>query len=243
VRILTRYILGEILSSRSSAARSSRSFYSCRNCHILEVVVRNSSTWAMWRSFLFTLPNLFNSRFHGGAVGVMLGLSRLRRQRDYCHARSGWHLVLCARGIDRGGGGHVVGLVNSLYLAPRANQAIIEMEQALETSQASYEIEPRVFYENSKTSFSTCRMCARARARPTGARFSWPTSGSSESSDHDGSLSHRGQRQLAGADHAPARRLARRDRGRRAGQSNISTFTTTDMPLALGPQSDVHLGA
>jgi LPS export ABC transporter permease LptG len=26
------------------------------------------------------------------------------------------------------------------------------------------------------------------------------------------------------------------------GQSNISTFTTTDMPLALGPQSDVHLG-
>ncbi len=26
------------------------------------------------------------------------------------------------------------------------------------------------------------------------------------------------------------------------GQSNISTFTTTDMPLALNPQSDVHLG-
>ena len=26
------------------------------------------------------------------------------------------------------------------------------------------------------------------------------------------------------------------------GQSNISTFTTTDMPLALKPQSDVHLG-
>ena len=26
------------------------------------------------------------------------------------------------------------------------------------------------------------------------------------------------------------------------GQSNISTFTTTDMPLALSQQSDVHLG-
>src|SRR5277367_5479872 len=26
------------------------------------------------------------------------------------------------------------------------------------------------------------------------------------------------------------------------GQSNISTFTTTDMPLALNPQSDVHVG-
>ncbi|MEI9968783.1 MAG: hypothetical protein WDM87_09215 [Terracidiphilus sp.] len=29
-----------------------------------------------------------------------------------------------------------------------ANQAILEMEQSLETSQASFEIEPRVFYED-----------------------------------------------------------------------------------------------
>ena len=46
--------------------------------------------------------------------------------------------------------GTLLGLANSLYLAPRANQAILEMEQSLETSQASYEIQPRVFYEDFK---------------------------------------------------------------------------------------------
>ena len=45
-------------------------------------------------------------------------------------------------------GGTLLGLVNSLYVAPRANQAILALQQALETSQASYEIQPRVFYED-----------------------------------------------------------------------------------------------
>ena len=40
--------------------------------------------------------------------------------------------------------------MNSIYVAPRANQAILEMEQSLATSQASYEIQPRVFYEDFK---------------------------------------------------------------------------------------------
>jgi lipopolysaccharide export LptBFGC system permease protein LptF len=47
-------------------------------------------------------------------------------------------------------GGTLIGLGNSLYVAPRANQAILEMQQSLETSQASYEIQRGVFYEEFK---------------------------------------------------------------------------------------------
>ena len=41
-----------------------------------------------------------------------------------------------------------VGLVNSLYLAPKSAAATLALEQSLKSSQASYEIQPRVFYED-----------------------------------------------------------------------------------------------
>ncbi len=72
-------------------------------------------------------------------------------------------------------GGTLLGLGNSLYLAPRANQAIVEMEQSLEASQASYEIEPRVFYEDFHNYVLYVQDVRGGRARPTGARCSWPT--------------------------------------------------------------------
>ena len=152
--------------------------------------------------------------------GVLLGLSRLAADSEIIAMRASglgiWYFVRVASIVAVAG--TLLGLVNSLYLAPRANQAIIEMEQALETSQASYEIEPRVFYENFKELRSLRAGCARGRGRGQLAPgFHGRRQRSGESSDHHGSIGHRGERQLAGADHAPARRLARRDRGRRAG--------------------------
>jgi LPS export ABC transporter permease LptG len=47
-------------------------------------------------------------------------------------------------------GGTLIGLANSIWVAPRANQAILEMQHALETSNASYEIQRGVFYEDFK---------------------------------------------------------------------------------------------
>ena len=82
--------------------------------------------------------------------GILLGLSRLASDSEIIAMRASGlgigYFVRVASIVAIGG--TLLGLGNSLYLAPRANQAIVEMEQSLETSQASYEIEPRVFYED-----------------------------------------------------------------------------------------------
>ena len=115
---------------------------------------------------------------HGGAGRDSAGLSRLAADSEVIAMRASGlgigYFVRVASIVAVGG--TLLGLVNSLYVAPRANQAILEMEQALAASQASYEIQPRVFYEDFHNACCTCRTCAPEPARPTGARSSWPMS-------------------------------------------------------------------
>ena len=83
-------------------------------------------------------------------VGILLGLSRLAADSEVIAMRASGlgigYFVRVASIVAIGG--TLLGLVNSVYLAPRANRAILSMQLALETSQASYEIQPRVFYED-----------------------------------------------------------------------------------------------
>src|SRR5271166_2799606 len=122
--------------------------------HVLEMVVHNSSSLvSVVEVILFLMPNFFMITIPMAVlVGVLLGLSRLAADSEIIAMRASGlgigYFVRVASIVAIAG--TLLGLANSLYLAPRANQAIIEMEQALETSQASYEIEPRVFYEDFK---------------------------------------------------------------------------------------------
>ena len=85
-------------------------------------------------------------------VGVLLGLSRLAADSEIIAMRASGlgigYFVRVASIVAVAG--TLLGLANSIYVAPRANQAILDMQQELETSQASYEIQPRVFYEDFK---------------------------------------------------------------------------------------------
>ncbi len=153
MRILTRYILGEIISlTLIGCALFTFILFMPQLPHILEVVVRNSSTLTdVAQVFLFTLPNLFKVTIPMAVLwGMLLGLSRLASDSEIIAMRASGlgigYFVRVASIVAIAG--TLLGLGNSLYLAPRANQAIIEMEQSLETSQASYEIQPRVFYED-----------------------------------------------------------------------------------------------
>jgi len=248
VRILTRYILGEILSlTLIGCALFTFILFMPQLPHILEVVVRNSSTWAdVAQVFLFTLPNLFKFTIPMAVLwGVMLGLSRLAADSEIIAMRASglgiWYFVRVASIVAVAG--TLLGLVNSLYLAPRANQAIIEMEQALETSQASYEIEPRVFYENFKD-FVLYVQDVRAGA----GAANWRQVFMADVSDPVNPVITTAASATVVNDNSQELIMRLRDGLRdetvadEPGQSNISTFTTTDMPLALGPQSDVHLG-
>ena len=248
MRILTRYILGEILSlTLIGCARFTFILFMPQLPHILEVVVRNSSTWAdVAQVFLFTLPNLFKFTIPMAVLwGVMLGLSRLAADSEIIAMRASglgiWYFVRVASIVAVAG--TLLGLVNSLYLAPRANQAIIEMEQALETSQASYEIEPRVFYENFKD-FVLYVQDVRAGA----GAANWRQVFMADVRDPANPVITTAASATVVNDNSQELIMRLRDGLRdetvadEPGQSNISTFTTTDMPLALGPQSDVHLG-
>ena len=163
--------------------------------------MRNSSTWTdVAQVFLFTLPNLFKVTIPMAVLwGVLLGLSRLAADSEIIAMRASGlgigYFVRVASIVAVGG--TLLGLGNSLYLAPRANQAILEMEQSLETSQASYEIQPRVFYEDFQQLRSLCAGRALGHGRGQLAsgvhgRRHRPR----QSADHDRRIGHGGERQL-----------------------------------------------
>jgi len=248
VRILTRYILGEILSlTLIGCALFTFILFMPNLPHILEVVVRSSSTWAdVAEVFLFTLPNLFKVTIPMAVLwGVLLGLSRLAADSEIIAMRASGlgigYFVRVASIVAVAG--TLLGLVNSLYVAPRANQAILEMEQALETSQASYEIEPRVFYEDFKN-FVLYVQDVRAGA----GAANWRQVFMADVSDPVNPVITTAASATVVNDNSQELIMRLRDGLRdetvadEPGQSNISTFTTTDMPLVLSPQSNVHLG-
>ena len=248
MRILTRYILGEILSlTLIGCALFTFILFMPLLPHILEVVVRNSSTLAdVAQVFLFTLPNLFKVTIPMAVLwGILLGLSRLASDSEIIAMRASGlgigYFVRVASIVAIGG--TLLGLGNSLYLAPRANRAIIEMEQSLETSQASYEIQPRVFYED----FRNYVLYVQDVRSGTGAA-NWRQVFMADVSDPDNPLITTAASATVVTDNTQELLMRLRDGVRdetvadEPEQSNISTFTTTDLPLMLGQQSDVHLG-
>ncbi len=102
MRILTRYILGEILShTLIGCALFTFILFMKELPNILDMVVRNSSTFTtVMEVVLFLLPNFFMVTIPMAVlVGVLLGLSRLAgRQRNRRHAGLGYgHRLLCSR--------------------------------------------------------------------------------------------------------------------------------------------------
>ena len=248
MRILTRYILGEILSHTLIGGALFTFILFMRDLpHILEMMVRNSSTFSnILEIFLFTLPNTFRVTIPMAVlVGVLLGLSRLAADSEIIAMRAsglgiGYFVRVSAIVAVTG---TLVGLFNSLYVAPRANQAILDMEQTLETSQASYEIQPRVFYED----FKNVVLYVQDVRAGAGAS-NWRQVFMADVSDPATPAITTAASATVATDSSQALLMRLRDGSRHetvAGQPqqyNISTFTTTDLPLALSPQSAVQLG-
>jgi LPS export ABC transporter permease LptG/LPS export ABC transporter permease LptF len=248
VRILTRYILGEILShTLIGCALFTFILFMPQLPHILEVVVRNSSTLSdVFEIFLFTLPNLLKVTIPMSVlVGVLLGLSRMASDSEIIAMRaSGLGIGYFVRvSAIVAVAGTLLGLANTLYLAPRANQAILKMEQALETSQASYEIQPRVFYEDFKN-FVLYVQNVHSGAGPS----NWDQVFMADVSDPANPIITTAATATVVNDGSQELMMRLRDGSRHETvpgeptQYNISTFVTTDLPLSLSQTSDVHLG-
>ncbi len=248
MRILTRYILGEILShTLIGCALFTFILFMPELPHLLEVVVRNSSSLTdMAEIFLFTLPRLFSFTIPMSVlVGILLGLSRLAADSEVIAMRaSGMGIGYFVRVASIVAvAGTLLGLGNSLYLAPRASQAILNMQQSLETQQASYEIQPHVFYEEFKGAVLYVQ-----EVIPRAGVSNWRQVFMADVSDPSNPIVTTAASATVVSDNTQTLMMRLRDGARHetvAGnpdQYNISRFTTTDMPLSLSPQNDVHLG-
>ncbi len=152
MRILTRYILGEVVSHALIGAAVFTFVLFTRDLgRILELVVRNSAPLpSVAEVFFFTVPVALTYTIPMGVlVGILIGLSRLAADSEVTAMRaSGLGVWTFLRVISI----FVVvawllALGNSVYLAPRSLAALGQLQENLKSSQASFEVQPRVFYE------------------------------------------------------------------------------------------------
>src|ERR1700726_1982313 len=152
MRILTRYILGEVISHALIGAAVFTFVLFTRDLgRILELVVRNSAPLpSVAEIFFFTVPvALIYTIPMGALVGILIGLSRLAADSEIT--------AMKASGIGMGTflrilsifflTAWLLALGNGLYLAPRSQQALNHLQEKLKGSQVSFEVQPRVFYE------------------------------------------------------------------------------------------------
>ena len=152
MRILTRYILAEVTGAALIGIAVFTFVLFTRDLgRILELVVRNSAPVpSVAEIFFFTVPvALIYTLPMGVLVGVLIGLSRLAADSEITAMRASgigvWNFlrilsifVLAA---------WLFALINGIYLAPLSEAALGRLQDRLKTSQASFEIQPRVFYE------------------------------------------------------------------------------------------------
>jgi len=247
VRILTRYILGEILSHTLIGGVIFTFILFMRELpKILEMMVRNSSTFtSVVEVVLFMMPNFFMVTIPMAVlVGVLLGFSRLASDSEIIAMRaSGMGIGYFVRVASIVAiGGTLLGVVNSLYVAPRANQAILAMDKIL-ASQASYEIQPRVFDEDfrnfvlyvqdvrSGTGAANWRQVFIADVTDPSTPKITTAASATVISDSSQDLM---MRLRNGTEHETV--------AAQPEQYNVSTFDTTDLPFAASQQSEGHLG-
>lgn len=248
MRILRRYILGEVLSHALIGCALFTFILFMRDLgHILELLVRNSASFVdVMEVFLFTLPNSFTLTIPMAVlVGVLLGLSRLAADSEITAMRASgvgiWAFVRIVAIVAIGA--WLLGLVNSLYIAPRATQALLDLENHLKNAQASYEVQPRVFYEDFKN-YAVYVQDVRAGS---GAAY-WHRIFLADLSDPIAPkvTTAESATVLNGEDQTLRMRL-RNGSQHETSSSNpaeykISTFADTDLPLQLGENTGVRKG-
>jgi LPS export ABC transporter permease LptG/LPS export ABC transporter permease LptF len=152
MRILTRYILGEVVSHALIGAAVFTFVLFTRDLgRILELVVRNSAPLpSVAAIFFFTVPVALTYTIPMGVlVGILIGLSRLSADSEITAMRASglgvWYFlrVISIFVVVA----WLLALANSVYLAPRSLAALGQLQDNLKSSQASFEVQPRVFYE------------------------------------------------------------------------------------------------
>ncbi|HXZ40713.1 MAG TPA: LPS export ABC transporter permease LptF [Terriglobales bacterium] len=152
MRILTRYMLREVTAHALIGVAVFTFILFTRDLgQILELVVRNSAPLpSVAEVFLFIVPVALTFSIPAGVlVGILIGLSRLAADSEITAMRaSGIGIWTFLRVISIFSlSAWLLALANGVYVAPRSQAAMARLQDRLKTSQASFEVQPRVFYE------------------------------------------------------------------------------------------------
>jgi LPS export ABC transporter permease LptG/LPS export ABC transporter permease LptF len=247
VRILTRYILQEVLShALLGGVLFTFVLLVPQLPNLMELIVRNSTSLGMVAQiFVLMLPNMFTVTIPMAVlVGILLGLSRMAADSEITAMRASgvgvWSFVGVVAIVALTGWG--VDLTNSLYVAPQAAAATRRLESELLNAQASYEVQPRVFNEEFKNYVFYVQ-----NVLPTSGSSNWRQIFLADLSDPGAPkittgasatvISRKGEgavmRLRNGTEHQTI--------DNQPDQYNVSTFAQTDLPLALTAQSDTHI--
>lgn len=155
MRILTRYIFREVVSHAFLGLVLFTFIIFMRDLgRLLELIVRNSAPLpSVAEIFFLTLPTTFTVTLPMGVlVGILIGLSRLAADSEVTAMRaSGFGVGLFLRAVSVFAiAVWGLAMLNSIYIAPRSAAALVALQSRLKSSQASFEIQPRVFYEEFK---------------------------------------------------------------------------------------------
>jgi LPS export ABC transporter permease LptF/LPS export ABC transporter permease LptG len=248
MRIFTRYILREVTSYALLGGVLFTFVLFMRDLDkILDLLVRDSASLTdALRIFGDMLPNTLTVTIPTAVLaGILLGLSRLAADSE----------VTAMRACGIGAFSFVrivsilsfvalaVGLVNALYFAPHGAADLLRLEDQLKSSQASFEIQPRVFYEDFKNYVLYVQDVRSGAGAPTWkhvflADLTQPANPNVTTADQALVTS-------SGNGDQQSLRLHLIDGGQHqitpAGHYDISTFTSTDVPLQLATQDDTHI--
>ena len=244
MRILTRYILKEVSSHALLGVALFTFIIFMRDLgRLLELIVRNSAPLpSVTEIFLFTLPTTFTITLPMGVlVGILVGLSRLAADSEVTAMRaSGLGVGMFVRVIAIFAiAGWMLGMFNSVYLAPRSAIALDRLQERLRSSQASFEIQPRVFYEEFKNIVLYVQ-----DAVPSGGRSLWRGIFLADISDPASPKITLAQRGALLSDAPDKLRFHLEDGTQQEmipqakDQYSITTFESTEIPIQLPSNAD-----
>ncbi len=155
MRIFTRYILREITGyALLGGVLFTFILFMRYLLPLMELAVRGvASPTDVVRLIAYLLPSFLSFTIPMAVlVGILLGLSRLAADSEVTAMRaSGIGILSFVRIVAIFAFvAWIAALANSLYIAPRAAQAILAYEEQAKSSQITVEVQPRVFYEDFK---------------------------------------------------------------------------------------------
>ena len=250
MRLLTRYILREVVSYALLGAVLFTFVLFMRDLpKILELVVRDSASLTdVLRIFAYTLPNTLTVTLPTAVLaGILLGLSRLAADSEITAMRA------CGIGVFRFVGivsilalaALGLGLFNALDFAPHAAGNLLKLEDQLKTSQASFEVQPRVFYEDFKNYVLYVQ-----DVRPAAGAAAWHhifLADLTQPANPNITTADQALVSNPGPANSQSLRLHLLDGSQHQisptdpNQYDISTFASTDLPIQFNSQDDTHV--